>query len=238
MYESNILVVTVPVLEIEPQELPLHLQVLLSRGDFLHANGIHENFKKFEFISGRALLRGVLSVLLDCSSDDLILLLERNGRPYVNNAGLDFSLTHAGGYVCIAVSRHCRVGVDIEAVESIESCDILDEFIRNKFQKNSNVSIDVSTNMASYWCMCEAYAKCSGTDLLASMLSKQFGALLEQKPLENWFVGQDYSIFLTSVAQERLAVAVCVDSNPGPLTFLNVDLFDQCFLAGLHAQMR
>lgn len=186
-----------------------------------------------DFILGRALLRSVVSSMLDTEPRNVAIRIEKNGRPCLKGNELEFSLSHASGYVCVAVSRNGRVGVDIEGVGILENSEELNQYLRRTFVNNANPCATTDYDIAGKWCMAEAYAKCSGKDVLSAMRSNALRALMQQSQKSDWFIGQEHSICLTSIANGRLPLALCVEAQPTPFSLLEVDLFDTSFLTTL-----
>lgn len=75
--------------------------------------------RRAEFVAGRALMRILLGDILGCPPAQVPIAVTPAGRPEVESpAGsepLGVSLSHAGGLVAAAVSRHADIGIDIEA---------------------------------------------------------------------------------------------------------------------------
>lgn len=67
-------------------------------------------------IASRLLLDSVLSRYLSCAPEDIIILREPNGRPYVPGAAFDFNLSHSGHWVLLAVATGTQLGVDVEQI--------------------------------------------------------------------------------------------------------------------------
>lgn len=70
-----------------------------------------------EFIAGRTLIRRTLGALIGTCPQQVQIGLS-NGRPFLKDrgAGVDFSLSHGGGWLCLAVGRGIAVGADIEPI--------------------------------------------------------------------------------------------------------------------------
>ena len=69
---------------------------------------------RWRLLLGRALARHVLKVRYGVS--DPRIALSKRGRPFLENAGvagLDFSITHAGAWVGVGVTRAGAIGVDV-----------------------------------------------------------------------------------------------------------------------------
>ena len=215
------------------QQLPSHLQSLVSDEELLRASGITDVTGRTEFILGRALLRSVLSSMLDAKPRNLPIRIEKNGRPCLEGNDLEFSLSHACGYVCVAVSRNGRVGVDIEGAGALENSELLNRYLRKTFVNDANPCATTDYDIAGKWCMAEAYAKCSGKDVLSAMRCKALRALMKQSQTSDWFIGQEHSLCLTSIADGRVPLALCVEAHPTPFSLMEVDLFDVSFLSTL-----
>ncbi|MHC8304342.1 4'-phosphopantetheinyl transferase family protein [Pseudomonas sp. PB3P13] len=215
------------------QPLPPHLQSLLSDEEAIRASGMTDMTGRTDFILGRALLRSVVASMLDTEPRHLPIRIEKNGRPCLEGNDLAFSLSHAGGYVCVAVSRNGRVGVDIEGVGALENSDVLNQYLRRTFVNNAHPCAATDYAIAGKWCMAEAYAKCSGKDVLSALRSKELQALMQQSQRSDWFIGLEHSICLTSIANGRVPLALCVQGHPTPMSLIEVDMFDVSFLTAI-----
>jgi phosphopantetheinyl transferase len=230
MSDSHLVVVVAPVVGSELSSLPVYLKELLSDEDLIRANGIHEEHKRLEFVSGRALLRGVLSTFVNCSPDRLAIHVGSSGRPYLDGSALDFSLSHAAGYVCLVVSKTNKVGVDIEDLRSVGESRELTGFLQRILAgEKGRLSDFTNFDLVQFWCACEAYAKCSGRDVLSTVRSKRFREFINDSLLTGWNVGPRYSVFRTAIASGNIPLAVCVDSKPVSVEIIEVDLLDVNF---------
>lgn len=70
------------------------------------------------FVACRGVLRAVLAAELGLPPEAVLLENDRRGKPRVaaeqDQGDLDFSVSHAGRWGCVAIARGGRVGVDIE----------------------------------------------------------------------------------------------------------------------------
>lgn len=219
------------------QPLPLHLQSLLSDEELIRAGGITDVRGRMDFTLGRALLRSVVSSLLDTQPRNVPVRVEENGRPFLEGNELEFSLSHASGYVCVAVSRNDRIGVDIEGVDTLQHCQLLNRYLRRTLVNDANPCATTDYDIAGKWCMAEAYAKCSGKDVLGALRCEALRPLINHSQRFDWFIAPDYSICLTSIANGQLPLALCVEAQPRPFSLMEVDLFNTSFLTTLgHAR--
>jgi phosphopantetheinyl transferase len=66
------------------------------------------------FSIGRFLIRRVLGSLLGRPHTSMSISIGRNGKPHLSEGGLEFNLSHSGGWFLLGVARS-RIGVDLEA---------------------------------------------------------------------------------------------------------------------------
>ncbi len=80
---------------------------------------------KRERYTAYRLLSQILSKELGCDAESLTLDFDENGRPYLlesgRRSGIDFSISHSGELVLVAVSDSSRVGADLQ-IEVSEEC--------------------------------------------------------------------------------------------------------------------
>ncbi|WP_128984641.1 4'-phosphopantetheinyl transferase family protein [Streptomyces roseicoloratus] len=68
------------------------------------------------YVTAHALLRLVVGEALGRDPADLVFAAGPHGKPYLENARVEFSLSHAGERVAVAVTSDTPVGVDVERV--------------------------------------------------------------------------------------------------------------------------
>ncbi|MHC5018815.1 MAG: 4'-phosphopantetheinyl transferase family protein [Planctomycetota bacterium] len=73
-----------------------------------------------EYVTGRALLRRILSRYLGVGSDAFAVAIGEHGKPSLapphDASGFTFSLSHTRGLSCLAVAYGAEVGVDVEVI--------------------------------------------------------------------------------------------------------------------------
>ena len=75
------------------------------------------------FLIAHGTLRLVLADYLRCDPLALRFGTHANGKPFVEEADVEFNLSHSGALAVIAVARGRRVGVDVEEVRSMPDLD-------------------------------------------------------------------------------------------------------------------
>ncbi len=85
------------------------------------------------------------------------------GRPYLPGP-IDFNISHSGAYVLCALSRHCRVGIDIEKVQPLHLPDFREQMTEAEW-----TAVTTSQNPLRaffyYWTQKEAAIKAHGHGL-------------------------------------------------------------------------
>lgn len=70
-------------------------------------------------VAGELLVRRALGGKMGMAPEDVPLQRDEDGKPYVEGAPVQFSVSHSGLYVVCAVDEH-SVGVDVEVVRGAE----------------------------------------------------------------------------------------------------------------------
>lgn len=90
---------------------------LLPSHEVARADRFRRRADSEQFILARALSRLVLSHRLGIAPHAVPIVAERFRKPFVRHpyaAGLDFSITHSGGWVACCLAERHKVGVDLE----------------------------------------------------------------------------------------------------------------------------
>lgn len=98
-------------------QAPLHDADLsiLNDSERNHAAFLHFHEDRVRSVTARATLRRLLAARVAAAPEALIFTANEYGKPYLkNHVNIEFNVSHAGGFVLIALSGHQRVGVDIE----------------------------------------------------------------------------------------------------------------------------
>jgi 4'-phosphopantetheinyl transferase len=122
------------------------------------------------FVAGRGFLRETLSLYLDIPPDMIVLALEEQGKPFLAdnslNYSLQFNLSHTGGEAILAVTGNCRVGVDLERVrDNLAYREIARRFFSRREQEEL-FALPPSEHLDAFfrcWTRKEAYIKGCGT---------------------------------------------------------------------------
>ena len=91
-------------------------EVLLTEDERARASRFRFERDRVHWSHARSALRAVLGRYLKTAPLQIAFSLGPHGKPSV--AGLEFNLSHAGGWAMIAVSEGAAVGVDLESIRS------------------------------------------------------------------------------------------------------------------------
>ena len=221
-------VVTSSILRCEEEFLRLVSLFCLSESEIHRFEEIIGLTEKAEFVSGRVLARLSLSQILGVEPRNIPINIGCGGRPCLAGEDLDFNLSHGGGFVVVALCSTAKVGVDVQDCSLVKSDRVLLQYLGRKFRCGDRSPEIIERMIVDRWCMSEAFAKCSGLDFLFSMKSHDFLSIIERTPKFGWFTGDRHSVYLSSIADGRVPVALCVLGQPMPVTFQEVDLASIC----------
>jgi 4'-phosphopantetheinyl transferase len=129
------------------------------------------------FVASRAVQRLVLSYYLGI--DPRAVRIARDcqhcgadhGRPYVPGADFDYSVSHTGGWLVIAVVSGGKVGVDIESITAAHSADDLARRVFSPAEQQKYLTLPRDDRPAAFirtWTRKEATVKLTGHGIVAS----------------------------------------------------------------------
>ena len=228
--------VTVWLIDLDRPPLPAErLAAHLSPDERRRADRFRFDVHRRRFATGRGALRELLGRLLDRDPAGLSFAYGEKGKPRLvegaagvgpAGAGLRFNLSHSQNAALIAVARGREVGVDVEALRSIDDAPLLVERFFARRERRVFAGLGEAERLAGFytaWTRKEAYVKARGDGL--SLPTTAFEVTLapgsearliafEQEPAEvdRWaLIGLDPAPgFLGAVAVEgRVAKPVC-----------------------------
>jgi len=133
---------------------------------------------RLTFITSRAAQRLILGRYLGLPPGEVVIARDcahcggDHGRPYVAGAALDFSVSHAGGWVVVAVVGEGKVGVDIEAVTAARASEDLARQVLGAAEQAEYLMVPRDGRAAAFvrlWARKEAVVKLTGHGLAASL---------------------------------------------------------------------
>lgn len=124
------------------------------------------------YLSAHGALRLVLSDYLACDPLDLRFGVHDQGKPFLQDAELEFNLSHSHALALIAVSRGRRVGVDVERVHDLPDLEALAARVCTPAELETLTALaDPHRTRAFFalWTRKEALAKATGEGIAGVM---------------------------------------------------------------------
>ncbi len=158
---------------------------LMSESRRKKCDGLRREEDKRLCIAADMLLRTVLCGITGIAPEALCFAENEKGKPYCENADVNFSISHSGKLVAVCVDKIRRVGIDIEKIRPVKAS--LMHFFCNdeelEFISGSSVSADgklthpdVLDRFFRVWTFKEAAVKLSGegiTDEIKNVLFEE-----------------------------------------------------------------
>ncbi|TNC09221.1 4'-phosphopantetheinyl transferase superfamily protein [Methylobacterium terricola] len=121
--------------------------------------------------AAHGLLRHLLGLRLGRDPAGLVLARDENGRPFLpGSRGLDFNLSHGGGWVAVGLSGIGRIGVDVEgAARPVDWDQVTPVFLHpTELAAYRDLPADARPSRAlEWWSVKEACLKATGEGLVA-----------------------------------------------------------------------
>jgi 4'-phosphopantetheinyl transferase len=125
--------------------------------------------KRSEFLISRGLLRMILAAYLDGDPAKLEIHISQDGKPWVDQAGMSFNISHSGKILLIACGTSGNIGVDIQEIYQISSLTRIIERFFSPAEKNYLAGADtLSESFFELWTAKEAYLKALGAGFQSS----------------------------------------------------------------------
>jgi len=87
------------------------------------------------------------------------------GRPYLEGRPVDFSISHSGRWVGLAIGQHLRVGLDLEEQRPVALKDFA-HILTPAEQAGIATAPDPASALLLAWCLREAVLKADGTGFI------------------------------------------------------------------------
>ncbi|MGW5424725.1 4'-phosphopantetheinyl transferase family protein [Streptomyces sp. NPDC003943] len=142
------------------------LSVLLDERERRVYESLTEERVRAQYVTAHALLRTVLGEVLDRDPVSLSFDKGPHGKPYLAGAPVEFSLSHSGELVAVALSLQAPVGVDVERVPEPSAelpLPVLSPAERAEYDKVPEP--ERAAAFATYWVRKEAVLKATGEGL-------------------------------------------------------------------------
>lgn len=147
-----------------------HARGVLADDEVAHLSRLVRPASRRQFRASRTLLRQALSRYADRAPGEWRFEREPLGRPRIVDApdGLDFNVAHTQDLVVVAISRHRRVGVDVERtpatadLHTVRAKILTDRELR---ELDALPRTEALSRLLRTWVLKEAYTKALGVGL-------------------------------------------------------------------------
>jgi len=161
----------------------------LSADELYKANRYKFEKDRFHYITGRALLRNILSRYLNQFPGEIVFSYSDKGKPFIKDTEVKFNLAHSGGRAVYAVANNMDIGIDIEFMRELpDALQIAKRFFSEKevVEFSEIREDDIRTAFFNCWTRKEAFIKAVGEGL--SYPLKDFSVTLKpgDKPEILW----------------------------------------------------
>ena len=142
---------------------------VLSRDERIRAQKFHFQKDRNQYITGRGILRHLISLYTQIAPEKIKFEYSRFGKPSAPELpNLQFNLSHAGGRVIYAFTRNGEIGIDLEALrKGIEIAQIAKRFFATS-EREAILALPEAQRAAAFfhcWTCKEAFIKAHGQGL-------------------------------------------------------------------------
>jgi 4'-phosphopantetheinyl transferase len=159
-----------------PEAARDELEALLDAGERARLSRMRRAEDRARYVVSHALARVVLAAHVDAAATALGFAMacrhcgvSDHGKPRLSNAGdIDFSLSHSGERVVLAVARGAAVGVDVERLGARRDIDALIPAVLSAAEQRVVAALPAAERalaLLRYWTRKEALLKATGHGL-------------------------------------------------------------------------
>ena len=122
------------------------------------------NNKKILSIQGEILLKELLKNIYNLDYKDIYFIINKNGKPFINNKNIYFNISHTNSYVITCISDK-NIGVDIERIRKT-NINSINQFASNNEKKYIlSKKNNIYKRLFTIYTLKEAYIKSKGLSL-------------------------------------------------------------------------
>jgi 4'-phosphopantetheinyl transferase len=166
---------------------------MLHASDRARWSALRRSADKARFATGRALARSAIVASTEMSPDAIAFSTlcprcgAQHGKPYLPDSEIEFSLSHAGDLVVLAMTRGVALGVDVERVIP-SSPDLAGDVLTESEQRVLRDQPPGARAHAffTYWTRKEALLKATGEGLITPMTTIEVSAPHDPAAVLTW----------------------------------------------------
>lgn len=132
---------------------------------------------KNEYVASRWLQRKVLARYTGSAAEQVTLLRSPQGKPYLPQGDIHFSLSHSGHWALLAIAKTELIGVDIEEIKVVRDLLGIAESYYHPDEFAYLQTLDEAAQRDSFyrfWTLKEAFLKATGAGISAGLEKIQF----------------------------------------------------------------
>ena len=154
-------------IELDRSDGRARLEFLLSDDEKKRAHRFRSKTHQSRYIIGRGSLRAILARYVNQGPERLVFAYEDFGKPALSEpvSDMQFNMTHSHGLALCAVSRHRRIGVDIERLRDVVDRDRIVARFFSRSEQDEYHSLPEELKREGFfrgWTRKEAYLKALG----------------------------------------------------------------------------
>lgn len=159
-------------LDILPDSVKLS-ESTLSAEETQRASRFRFDSDKHRFIASHTSLRNILARYLHCEPGQITFQKNNYGKPFIlSDLNLEFNLSHSDDYALIAVTRGCKVGIDVERVREDMALESIASHNFSPGEVSELMALSPEQRISGFfncWTRKEAYIKAQGLGLSLSL---------------------------------------------------------------------
>jgi len=168
------------------------------------------------FILSRGLLRRILADCLDSEPSTLRFSRNAQGKPFLEDGGLEFNVSHSRDRLLIAVTAGRAVGVDIEFRRNgLNMESIAKRWFAPEEQEFFQALENQADGFFEIWAKKEAYVKALGAGIYKDL--NTFSVPVGEKPFSPNIGSDEQWFFQTLEIDSGYAAAVVSEAPPVPV---------------------
>lgn len=191
------------------------LRPVLSAEERSRANDFVYEKDAAKYISNHVFRKQVLAKYLSIPASKVQYAYTNYGKPYLENATINFSHSYRSNKALLAIYLDATVGIDLEEIKTLQDPKTFAEYSFSK-QENEHIFREATMNedvFFTYWTFKEAYIKATGTGLNVDISQLNLADFYEQETNAlSWSENEVWTIKRWNVANGFKA-AFAVEGN-------------------------